>query len=191
MSFDEFTPEELLLWSKVEPLDLETAVRLAIGGPPNFPVLLKAAETALERGELQAANDWHSHMACAAYGSTYIEAKVKQDVFRAWLDNTLAAPLRDRAFFFLSPIEQWPVASCWQEEHAPPTDKPLGSRERSNLLVIISALAELAKVDLSHHQKAGGALAVLLDAKGVKLTGRTVGDHFKAAREEMDIRQKE
>jgi hypothetical protein len=68
-------------------------------------------------------------------------------------------------------------------------DKPIGARERTTLLVIIGALAEHANLDLSQPHKAGDAVAAMLAAKGVTISGRTIGEHLKAVREAMDSRK--
>lgn len=68
-------------------------------------------------------------------------------------------------------------------------DMPLDTRQRTTLLAIIGALADAANVDLSQHNKAGGIVSAMLDAKGVKVSGRTIGEHLKAVREAMDSRK--
>ena len=70
-----------------------------------------------------------------------------------------------------------------------PNDKPMDARERTTLLAVIGALAEPAKLDLSQHHKAGEAVAAMLAAKGVTISGRTIGEHLKAVREAMDSRK--
>ena len=67
-------------------------------------------------------------------------------------------------------------------------EKALDTRERTTLLVIIGALAEAAKIDLTQHHKAGEAVACMLQAKGVKLSGRAIGEHLKAVRMALESR---
>lgn len=66
-------------------------------------------------------------------------------------------------------------------------DRPLDPRERTTLLCIIGALAGHAKLDLSKPTKAGDAIAAMMP--GLKLAGRTIGEHFKEVREAMDSRK--
>jgi len=82
-----------------------------------------------------------------------------------------------------------PVAQ--QGEKADPTKqpKPLDTRERTTLLAIIGALADAAKLDLTQPMKAGDAVSAMLDVKGVKVSGRAIGEHLKAVREAMDSRK--
>ncbi|TAL88468.1 MAG: hypothetical protein EPN69_16250 [Rhodanobacter sp.] len=67
------------------------------------------------------------------------------------------------------------------------TDKPLEPRERTTLLCIIGALAGHAKLDISKPTKAGDAIAAMMP--GVKLAGRTIGEHLKLVRDAMDSRK--
>jgi hypothetical protein len=76
-----------------------------------------------------------------------------------------------------------------RERDREPPDLPLDSRQRTTLLTIIGALASAANLDLSQPYKAGGAVAVMLDRQGVKLAGRTIGDHLRAVHEAMDRRK--
>ncbi|MGY3038681.1 hypothetical protein ACVWWQ_000268 [Rhodanobacter sp. TND4EL1] len=69
------------------------------------------------------------------------------------------------------------------------SDMPLDTRQRTTLLTIIGALADAAKLDLGQHYKAGEAIASMLDAKGVKLSARTISEHLKAVSEAMDSRR--
>jgi hypothetical protein len=68
-------------------------------------------------------------------------------------------------------------------------ERSLDLRERTTLLTIIGALADEAKLDLSHPHTAGQALEKILDAKGVKISARTIGEHLKAVHEAMDSRK--
>jgi hypothetical protein len=65
-----------------------------------------------------------------------------------------------------------------------PENKPLGKRERDNLLVIIAALAKLAKVDLTKPSAAAKAVETQLLLMGVQEPkARTIENHFKKAAE--------
>ncbi|MBB6243098.1 hypothetical protein [Rhodanobacter sp. MP1X3] len=68
-------------------------------------------------------------------------------------------------------------------------DTPLDGRQRTTLLAIIGALANAAKLDLTQHYKAGEAVAAMLDEQGVKLSGRSIGEHLKSVREAMNRRK--
>ena len=81
------------------------------------------------------------------------------------------------------------LPKSWKEKLTHDADKPIDTRARATLLVIIGALAEYAKVDLSKHHKAGVAVAAMLAAKGVKTSSRTIGEHLKAVRAAMDRRK--
>jgi hypothetical protein len=64
-------------------------------------------------------------------------------------------------------------------------DKPLKTRERSNLLTIIAALAKMAKVDLSKPTKAGDAIARQAELLGASVSSRSIQDHIKKIPEEL------
>jgi hypothetical protein len=61
----------------------------------------------------------------------------------------------------------------------PKADKPLGRRERTSLLVIIAALAELAKIDVTKPAKAGATIESQAALLGAELTSRAIQNHLK------------
>jgi hypothetical protein len=65
------------------------------------------------------------------------------------------------------------------EPSSDPIERPLGQRERANLLAIIAALAEHAGIDVSKPSKAGLTIENLTIAKGARVAGRTVEDYLK------------
>lgn len=142
--------EALMAWLLVERLSLEEAVSLAVGRvpifgrphPPTFTPLLKAAESALEDGQLMPSNDWKSRKSSRYYGNDYIEPEVTQADFRAWLQKALTEALQDGAFFFLRDPNSWPRIAMAEGC----TDKPFDLRERNTLLRIIRALDVMAKL---------------------------------------------
>lgn len=67
--------------------------------------------------------------------------------------------------------------------------KPLDPRKRTTLLAIIGALATEVKLDLSQPYKAGQVVEALLDARGVKLSARSIGNCLKEAGQAMDDRK--
>lgn len=58
-------------------------------------------------------------------------------------------------------------------------DKVLDARERTSLLIIIKALAENAKIDLSHVSKAAGQIEAMTVFAGARVAARTIEDHLK------------
>ncbi|MFK2905679.1 hypothetical protein ISP17_17100 [Dyella ginsengisoli] len=140
--------DELLAWLLVNPLKLEDAVSLAVGRTPvfgtphprTFTPLLRAAETALETGELKPANGWLNRKARRHHSTDYIEPEVDQAVFRAWLEKALPSQLRGGAFFFFLEPGGWPEVG----EDKPPKKKPFDGRERNTLLRILRALDAMA-----------------------------------------------
>lgn len=57
--------------------------------------------------------------------------------------------------------------------------KPLGERERITLLVIISALAKEAKIDILKPSKAAELIDRLTQTLGARVAARTIEDHLK------------
>ncbi len=73
-------------------------------------------------------------------------------------------------------------------EAAEKSDKPLGERERTTLLVIIAALAAEADIDLSHPSTAAARIEEMTGRLGVRVTARTAEDHLKRVRKLLDER---
>ncbi len=187
MAIEFATPDELRPWLQVDPLTLEQAVKLAVGGNPTFsrptPLaytpLFEAVIQAIERGELPAIRS-NDPLEGRPY-SLYVPKKtrVTQSDMRTWL----ASRQINSAFFYLTPADDWPPAA----PTTPAIEKPLRERERTTLLCIIGALATHAQLDLSQPYKAGDAIAAMLPGD-VKLPGRTIGDHLKVVVEAMGKR---
>ncbi len=59
-------------------------------------------------------------------------------------------------------------------------EKPLGARERTNLLVIIAALAEQASLDLKESWKTAEAIEAMTDRLGARVSARTISEKLKA-----------
>jgi len=178
-------------WLHVDPLSLEQAGMLVCGRRPRYGVgpkpstyepIMAAMKQAIKRGELRA--DTNAHDKSVFYEAGDEEpVTVTQADMREWLGKKGIS-----AFFYLSDSKDWPHVTP-ATSSVKDADKSLDARERTTLLCIIGALAENATLDLSQHIKAGEAVAVMLDAKGVKLSGRTIGEHLKAVREAMDSRK--
>jgi hypothetical protein len=140
----------LMGWLLVESLSLDEAVSLAVGRvpilgrpfPPTFTPLFKAAESAVENGQLMPSNVWKSRTSSRYYDNDYIEPQVTQANFRAWLEKALPERLQSGAFFFLREPSSWSNVAEAEDR----TEKPLASRERNTLLRIIRALTEMAKL---------------------------------------------
>ncbi len=66
--------------------------------------------------------------------------------------------------------------------------KPIGKRERRTLLIIIGALAEAAKIDISHPSKAAGIVEQCAQRLGARLPARTIEEHLKRVAEAVEER---
>jgi hypothetical protein len=69
-------------------------------------------------------------------------------------------------------------------------EKPLGTRERNTLLVIIAALAKEAKIDLSKPSKAGEAIAHLTEILGAPVDHATIEQKINLINEAVQARTK-
>jgi hypothetical protein len=58
-------------------------------------------------------------------------------------------------------------------------EKPIEQRERNTLLVIVAALAELAKIDLKKPSKAASAIEAQTVRMGARVATRTIEEHLK------------
>lgn len=67
-------------------------------------------------------------------------------------------------------------------------EKPIGPRERNTLLVIIAALAELAKIDLKKPSKAASAIEAQTAIMGARVASRTIEEHLKRITEALEGR---
>ncbi len=69
-------------------------------------------------------------------------------------------------------------------------DKPLSSKERNTLLVIIAALAKEAKIDLSKPSKAGEQIANLTERFGTPVDHSTIEQKIKQIADAIESRAK-
>jgi hypothetical protein len=66
--------------------------------------------------------------------------------------------------------------------------RPLGRRERDSLLVIIAALAKIAKVDIDKPSKAAAEIENQTALMGNRVAARTIENHLNRVREARDSR---
>jgi hypothetical protein len=69
-------------------------------------------------------------------------------------------------------------------------EKPLKQRERTTLLVIIAALAELPKIDVSKPSKAAAAIESQTMLMGARVSARRIEDHLKRIPAALEDRNK-
>lgn len=69
-------------------------------------------------------------------------------------------------------------------------EKPLGTRERNTLLVLIASLAKLANLDLSKPSKAAAVIAQASEQIGAPVDVRTIENHLKGIEHAMESRRK-
>jgi hypothetical protein len=69
-----------------------------------------------------------------------------------------------------------------------PTEKPIQRRERTTLLVMVAALAKLAKIDVTKPSSAATAVESQTTLMGVRVAARTVENHLKRIPEALDSR---
>lgn len=66
-------------------------------------------------------------------------------------------------------------------QQPPPTEKPLGTRERNTIARIIAALTSMAKVDLSEPHKAAGAIEAETARLGIQVSDDTIAKWLNEA----------
>jgi hypothetical protein len=69
-----------------------------------------------------------------------------------------------------------------------PKEKPLGKRERDTLLVIIRALANMAKLNLNTPSAAAASIESETAKMGARVAARTIENHLNSAREACEDR---
>jgi hypothetical protein len=70
----------------------------------------------------------------------------------------------------------------------PSPERPLGQRERSTLLVMIAALAKIAKIDIEHPSSAAASIESQTALLGARIAARTIEDHLKRVAEALERR---
>jgi hypothetical protein len=71
------------------------------------------------------------------------------------------------------------VLEALSSEPDPPIERPIERRERTTLLVIIAALAKLAKVDIAKASKTAAAIESETLLMGTRVAARTIEGHLK------------
>lgn len=67
-------------------------------------------------------------------------------------------------------------------------EKPVERRERNTLLVILAALADMARIDLSKPSAAGATIESKTAHMGVRIAARTIENHLKRIPEALESR---
>ncbi len=68
-------------------------------------------------------------------------------------------------------------------------EKPIERRERNTLLLIVAALAKLAKIDVTKPSKAAAAIATQTDLMRVSVAARTIENHLNRISDAMEERR--
>jgi hypothetical protein len=63
-----------------------------------------------------------------------------------------------------------------------PKDRPLGTKERTTLLLMVDALAAAANIDLGRASKAGGIIAEMMRGRGHEYSDQAIASHVRALR---------
>jgi len=71
------------------------------------------------------------------------------------------------------------------------TEKPVERRERNTLLVIVAALAQLARIDVSKASAASTAIESKTVQMGVRVAARTIENHLKRIPEALESRSED
>jgi hypothetical protein len=69
------------------------------------------------------------------------------------------------------------------------TGAPIGTKERTTLLAIIGALAEMAKIDITNPTKAANAIVRQFEEQGRRIGQRTVEEHLKRVRDAQEAKE--
>jgi hypothetical protein len=76
-------------------------------------------------------------------------------------------------------------------EPEPGTDRPIGRRERSTLLVIIAALAKLARIEVAKASSAAASIESQTALMGVRVAARTIENHLRRIPEALENKAKD
>jgi hypothetical protein len=69
-----------------------------------------------------------------------------------------------------------------------PIEKPIGKRERDTLLVIIAALAKMARIDVTKPSKAAAKIEHETELMGARVAARTIENHLNRITEALENR---
>jgi hypothetical protein len=72
-----------------------------------------------------------------------------------------------------------------------PPEKPIGQRERTTLLLMIAALAKLARIDVSKPSSAAAAIESQTALMGARVAARTIENHLNRIPEALESRQED
>jgi hypothetical protein len=102
--------------------------------------------------------------------------------FNSIENSTLERALGQAQHCTLEPISRKFKVS----EPEPGTDRPVGRRERSTLLVIIAALAKLARIDVAKPSSAAVAIESETVLMGTRVAARTIEEHLRRVPEALE-----
>jgi hypothetical protein len=69
------------------------------------------------------------------------------------------------------------------------TEKPIERRERTTLLVMIAALAKMARLDVAKPSSAAAAIESQTSQMGVRVAARTIENHLKRIPDALESRE--
>ncbi len=164
-----------------ERLDIEHALQFEIGGPEITLVHLDGVYLTRADGEIAWLQEHFKNNECASER----QAKMAWDDDNAYYpagglppDSVLVVRTKNLLQF---------IENTTGGGQSP--EKPLDERERTTLLCIIGALANLSKLDLSEPFKAANQVQILLEQSGVKSPAvNTIGRHLQKAKDALTNR---
>jgi hypothetical protein len=80
-------------------------------------------------------------------------------------------------------------ARVWEPDKPP--ERPIGQRERTTLLLMIAALAKLARIDVSKPSSAAAAIESQTALMGARVAARTIENHMNRIPEALESRQED
>jgi len=108
--------------------------------------------------------------------------------------------LRDYAVANIEPLRETVAALHDVSVPKPPSevptirteaeDRPLSTKERNTLLVIIAVLCKESKIDYAKAAKAAGAIQSLADAQGLRIGETTIEGHLKRVPDAIEARSR-
>jgi len=120
-------------------------------------------------------NHYASEWACELYPSTFLK----------WAESNGWEIPDELAGILNSPEPEQPESV----EQSPMVDRPLDTRERRTLLIIIEALAQIAKVATDSPYAAAKAIALQTQQLGAAVGEKTIADKLKEIPEALENRK--
>ena len=159
-----------------EPLRRNTYLNISARDRQEILTRLDIGERSIKAETLKVEGEYHlAHWACELFPTTFLK----------WVESNGWEIPDELAGVLNSPEPEQPEPV----EQPPTVDRPLDTRERRTLLIIIEALAQIAKVATDSPYAAAKAIALQTQQIGAAVGEKTIADKLKEIPEALENRK--